>query len=303
MKVSVIIPTYNSPKSLYKCLLGFLAQTTRPDQVVVADDGSTQETRDVLNLPIFGPLALEHFWHEDHGWRRSRVLNEAILRCHHEYVIFCDGDCVPRYDFVANHMRHARPGYFVSGNRVNVPQQVHESFTDEMILGNRVFEAERLGESWPDALRHTLRLHPGRWEWLLNKLTYRYNVFCGCNSAAWREDLVRVNGFDEEFRGYGSEDREIGARLHNAGVRSRWLKYSLVLLHLNHPVRRGPEMDRQNRWRFRRAFLLGKRWAEVGLDGCGQGSPAAAPEARPAAGWAIEPGRGRRRTRFAVEPF
>lgn len=253
MKTAVVISTYNNPEPLRKTLLGFLAQTYTDFAILVADDGSDDRVRGLLAEPIFDPLPIQHVWHEDRGFRLSAIRNRAIAQSTAEYLIFCDADCVPRDDYVESHIRHARPNYFIAGARVNIPAAVHQTFSDEEILSQRIFDAGFLAGKRAALKRYRWRLSRGsRWESCLNWLTFRYCVFSGSNSSAWRDDLLAVNGFDESFTGYGSEDRDIGIRLHNNGVRSRYLKFSLVQMHLDHPQSYlDPVVAAENRRRFR----------------------------------------------------
>lgn len=268
MRVSLVISTYNSPASLHRCLLGFLVQTHRPAQVIVADDGSTADTAAVLRSPVFAPLAIEHVWQPDCGWRKSRVMNLALAHCHGDYVVVSDGDCIPRRDFIAAHMGHARPRTFLSGSMINLPRDCHAAIPDAAILDHSIFTPAGLAPYLPRADLRSLRLRlaPGRWEGLLNRLTARWCVLRGSNFSAWRSDLLEVNGFDESFV-YGKEDRELGLRLRNAGVGSRWLKYSLVQLHLDHD-RAWVDVDRyrEQRRRLRDLRRNGVTRVEPGID-------------------------------------
>ena len=275
-KISVIISTYNNPQSLRMCLLGMRHQTRPPDQIIIADDGSRPDTAAVLREPIFADLPLESVWHPDDGWRKCRILNLAITFAAGDYLIFSDGDTIPRKDFVASHLRYARRRTFLSGSCVNIPQPVFHQFRDAEIISNAVFDVSHLKQFWPQIREHTLKLSPGILESPLNYLTWRYCVLRGANFSAWREDLVRVNGFNEKLV-YGSEDRELGVRLRNSGVASRWLKYSLVQLHLDHS-RSGylnHEIANRQRWEFRKLFFTGKSRADEGLahsrERCGLG--------------------------------
>jgi glycosyltransferase involved in cell wall biosynthesis len=265
MKTSVIISTYNNPESLRKCLLSFLVQTRPPDQVIISDDGSGDATREVVESPEFHSLRLKHVWHEDRGWSKPVILNLSLTQVNSDYVIFCDGDCIVRSDFVESHCRLARPRCFVSGAPIQVPTHVHPRFDDDDITDNRVFQFDFLTTYWGISPKLRWRLHPGRWESLLNFVTYRYCVFRGSNASAWLSDILAVNGFDETFS-YGSDDREIGVRLRNAGVSSRWLKYSLCQLHLGHPAPRNDAQLRANRQRFRKLFFSGVTRVEPGID-------------------------------------
>ncbi len=264
MSTAVLISTYNSPESLRKTLLGLTVQTHRDFETIVADDGSGPETELILQKRAFRSLGIRHLWQPDRGWRKPRILNWAIAECLSDYIIFLDGDTIARADFVESHLRESRPKTYISGSRVHILQDVHRQFTDEDILTNRVFDIQELAKFDPELLKQRRRLH-ARWPTAMNLLTYRPNVFMGCNASAWREDLLAVNGFDEEFD-YGSEDRDLGARLTNSGCRSRWLKYSFVQLHLYHSFTRNAERIRRNRERFRNSSESRRTWVEPGVD-------------------------------------
>lgn len=266
MRVTLVISTYNDVAALRRCLLGVTAQARMPDQIVVSDDGSMPETLDLLRHPDFASLPLEHVWQHDDRWRKPQALNLALAHCTGDYVVFIDGDCVPRADFVAAHVRHSRPRTFLSGGQVPIPIDVHPLIPDAAFVDQRAFSPAYLRGIYPGIESSRRRLEPGRGEAVLNLLTWRYCTLRGSNFSAWMDDIRAVNGFDESF-GYGSEDREFGVRLRNAGVWSRWLKYSLVQLHLNH--RQGwvdPQVARRQRWKFRRLFLTGTTRVEPGLD-------------------------------------
>jgi glycosyltransferase involved in cell wall biosynthesis len=265
---AVIVSTFNAPESLRLSLLGFAAQKRSQFEVVVADDGSGPETAQVLADPALAGLPIRHVWHEDRGFRLCTIRNRAIAATEAEYLIFCDGDCIPRDDFVANHIQHRRPGCFVSGSRIDVCSDVFRALTDEEILSGRIFEPKYLTERDPSTKHQHWRLSRNPWyQGIFNLLTWRFCVFIGSNSAAWRDDLQRVNGFDEDHAGYGSEDRDMGVRLRNAGVRSKYLKFSLVQLHLRHlQPWIDPAIAQANRRRMKRRFLDGTTWVPNGLD-------------------------------------
>lgn len=264
--MSLIISTYDNAAALRLSLLGVRAQSHPPDEIVIADDGSAQATAALLRQPEFAGLPIRHAWHPDRGWRKSKVMNLAIALTTGEYLVGMDGDCIPRRDFVASHLRHARPRMFLSGPLIRVPAAVHRGFTDQEILDSTVFAPQRLEVRWPAAARHRRQLGPGRLEPWLNLVSWRPCVLMGGNFSLWRSDVIAVNGFDESFV-YGKEDRELGVRLRNAGIASRWLKYSLIVLHLDHP-RSWVDLDRyrEQRRRLRRLWFSGTTWITPGID-------------------------------------
>ncbi|MEE2826469.1 MAG: glycosyltransferase [Planctomycetota bacterium] len=268
MEIAVVLSTYNSPDVLRMSLLGFVAQQEADFQVLVADDGSDERTAKVLRESCFSSLNLKHVWHADEGFRLSAIRNAAIVATDADYLIFCDGDCIPRKDFVANHRRLARPSTFTAGGRIDVPSKVHRQFTEQQIVENQVFNPNFLEERDRGLRRFRNRLTAGQsMTAIMNRLTWRHCVFSGSNAAAWRKDLLDVNGFDEDFPGYGSEDRDMGVRLKNHGVKSRYLKYSLMQLHLDHPKSHfDPEISRRNREVFRRRKWDGTTRVAVGIE-------------------------------------
>ena len=265
MTTAVIVSTYNDPVSLRKTLLGLLVQTERDFQTIISDDGSTPETELLIRSPEFAKLDIQHVWQPDDGWRKQRALNHAFARCTADYIIHIDGDTITRADFVESHLRMRRPRTYLSSNRVGIPEKLHRHLSDEDILSNRVFDIDFLAAREPKLAKCRRRLHAGRWAMPLNYLTWRHRTLMGCNFSVWREDALAINGFDETF-GYGSEDREFGMRLSNNGCHSRWLKFSLVQLHLNHPRSRTTPQMKQNRRRFQKLFFTRKTRIDLGMD-------------------------------------
>jgi glycosyltransferase involved in cell wall biosynthesis len=113
-KATVIVSTFNRPDTLEKVIWGFQNQTCQDFELIVADDGSSSETAELLSGFLESGTALRHLWQEDHGFRKNRILNIAIDAANTPYLIFTDGDCIPRADFVETHLRLRRQGYFLS---------------------------------------------------------------------------------------------------------------------------------------------------------------------------------------------
>ncbi len=265
MKTALIISTYNQHEQLRKSLLGVLAQTERNFETIVADDGSTPETAEAIAQPEFAPLRIKHVWIPDRGWRKPRVMNLAVAQTDADYCVFLDGDTIPRNDYVESHLRNSRPQCYLSGARINIVPELHERLTDDDILSNRVFDLKYLTARDPRMLRYRYRLGRSPLAPLYNALTYRAWVWFGSNSSAWRKDILAVNGFNETFS-YGSDDREFGLRMRNAGIRSRYLKFSLIQLHLDHPTNPNVAQARRNRWRFRKVFFTRQTRSPLGID-------------------------------------
>ncbi|WP_250464976.1 glycosyltransferase family 2 protein [Microbulbifer litoralis] len=249
MNQSLILTTYNSPRWLEKVLWGYSCQTELPLEVIVADDGSTPETAElVARMRGETGLDIRHVWQRDDGFRKCRILNKAILHARGDYVVFTDGDCIPRRDFLAVHRRRAEPGYFLSGSYFKLPMSTSETISRDDILSGRCFDLSWLQAHGLKSRRKTMKLRAGpRLAPWLNRLTPTACNLKGSNASAWLEDILRVNGFDERMA-WGGLDREFGVRLENAGIKPRHVRYDAICVHLDHP--RGyadPEIVARNR--------------------------------------------------------
>jgi glycosyltransferase involved in cell wall biosynthesis len=243
MKTAVIISTYNSPVSLEKVLWGYAAQLFRDFELIVADDGSTAETRRVIEQFETEAMPVNHVWHPDKGFRKCTILNRAIASTNAEYLILSDGDCIPRSDFVSTHLALREPGRFLSGGTVWLPMQLSQQIEIDDITSGRVTDPKWLrANGLRQGFKAKTRLgrHP-RLQGLWDRLTLTHPTLNGHNTSAWRSDLVAANGFDERM-GYGGLDRELGERLENAGVHGKQVRHRAVCVHLHH--KRGYESAR-----------------------------------------------------------
>ena len=240
MRASVVLTTYNSPKLLEKSLWAFAQQADGVKlsdfEIVVADDGSTSETRELCShMAQRTGLVIQHVWHEDRGFRKCRILNQAVLAAQSEYLIFSDGDCLPRRNFVATHLRHAKPGHFLSGGRVCLPEMAGSRLDANAIRAGAFADVRWLRKNGVRLRRDSYRLLlPGWLERMGDRLTTTRATFNGHNASAWLSDLLRVNGFNEAM-GYGGLDRELGERLVNAGVKPLQIRHQAVCVHVDHP--------------------------------------------------------------------
>ena len=233
--VTVIFSTYNSPRWLEKVLWGFSVQTFKDFQIVVADDGSTAETAETLQALIAETgLNVTHVWQPDDGFQKTRILNKAILKADGEYLIFTDGDCIPRADFVETHMANARRGSFLSGGYFKLPETTSERIAKADIVSGNCFDVDWLTRNGLKPTYKTAKLTAtGFKRRLFNALTPTGATWNGHNASGWRSDIVAANGFDNRMQ-YGGEDRELGERLVNAGIKGKQIRYSAVVVHLHH---------------------------------------------------------------------
>ncbi len=267
MQLSVIVSTYNQPRWLEKTLWGYVAQGTSDFELVVADDGSGPETASIIErFRKESRLRLVHVWHEDRGFRKTRILNRAILASAGEYLIFSDGDCIPRDDFVQVHARLARRGRFLSGTAIHLPARLSERIAGDDIISGRFGTPSWLARNgfWPG--RKVLRLT--RTPWLgavADALSGVPGHFNGNNVSVWKDALVAVNGFDHDMT-YGGEDKSLGERLIHMGYRGQQIRHRAVVFHLDHarPYRTEDDL-RRNREIHARVLRHREVWARTGL--------------------------------------
>lgn len=234
-KISVIISTYNAEEWLKKVLWGFNCQIFKDFEVVIADDGSGPKTKELLeemSQKVFYNII--HVWQEDDGFQKSRILNKAVEACNAEYIIMTDGDCIPREDFVEVHYINKEPGYFISGGYYMLPMNISKLITLEDIEKQHCFNIHWLKEKGiPKTFKNNKLTASGMISKLLNTFTPTNASWNGHNSSGWKKDIINVNGFDERMQ-YGGQDRELGERLFNFGIKSKQLRYSAVCVHLDH---------------------------------------------------------------------
>lgn len=235
MKTSVILSTYNSVEWLEKVLWGFSVQTTTDFEIVIADDGSGNETKEkIVALKKYIKIPIIHVWQENNGFQKTKILNKAILASQSDYLIFTDGDCIPRNDFVATHLQFREEGYFLSGGYFKLPMNISKLIAQNDILNQNCFDINWLKLK---GLEHNIKnLKLSKCHFLtkiLNFLTPTKPTWNGHNASGWKSDLLAVDGFNEEMK-YGGEDRELGERLFNNGLKSKQIRYFAICIHLDH---------------------------------------------------------------------
>ncbi len=234
--VSIILSTYNQPESLLLSLWGYDVQTYRGFEVLVADDGSEVSTKELIDrMKTEVNFPLRHVYQKDKGFRKCAILNKAIRKSLGDYLIFSDGDIIPRSDFVETHVKLREQGKFLSGGTVRLPENFLEIIGKKEILKGLCFDRKWLEENGlkPSYKNVKLSVYGWRAAWM-NVLTPAGATWNGGNASGWKKDLVATAGFDQRMH-YGGEDRELGERLERMGVKGKQIRYSAVTLHLNHP--------------------------------------------------------------------
>ena len=238
MEISVLITTHERPEILRKVLEGYLHQVQMPDEIVVADDGSGASTRAVVDeFRCKMPVDVIHAWQEHRGIQLSKLRNHGTRQATGDYIIYTDGDCIPGPYFVSDHKRLAATSWFVQGTRMFVSEAAIPKIKgDESPL--ELFELWKRNEL--SKLRWIFRI-PGLW---IERRHVRGTK--SCNLGVFHEDVLSINGWNEDFIGYMRQDTEFCLRLMRSGVRRRDPLFSAVSFHLEHEKIVDPEQLEHN---------------------------------------------------------
>jgi len=259
---SLLIATYNWSPALDLCLKSVAQQKLLPDEVIIADDGSKKDTRDLI--AVFQqsfPIPLKHVWQEDEGFQLSRIRNKAIAASGFDYIIQIDGDLILHPYFIKDHMKLKKKKHFTTGSRVLL-----SPLTTQRLLLHRSLDValySKGNRNFFNGLRS---------KWVRAFLAPRYKTGSkhryyvkGCNMAFWKKDLVAVNGYNESFLGWGREDSELAIRLINAGVKKQFLKMGGICYHLFH-AEASRDLELRNRQMMDDAITNKMTWTEKGLN-------------------------------------
>lgn len=238
---TLILATYEMPRHLELVFAALERQSARDFEIMVCDDGSGPETRAIIDsFRERSGLHVKHLWQENKGFRKSRILNEAIRGSRGESLIFLDGDCVPHRHFVRDHLETQEAGRYLAGRRVELGRDLSEKLTPELV-SKGFFDLPRLpmlvsalkGET--EFLNRTIRVSVPRLRKLLKM--ERVADLKGCNYSVAREAMLAINGYDEAYEGYGREDTDVELRLQNLGLKIKSLKGLALQYHVWHPRR------------------------------------------------------------------
>ena len=239
MTSTLIISTYNWPEALNLVLKSVLNQSKAPDQVIIADDGSAVDTKVVIDaFKSKTTISVLHVWQEDTGFRKAKVLNKALMKSTGDYILQVDGDCILHRHFVKDHLSLAKPHQFLFGSRVTIKNTFLKSLFKNKVI-NFSF--------WSKGIKKRTRaMH-------VPILSYFYkasNVFSkkyrGCNTSYFKTDALAINGYNEEFEGWGREDSDFALRLLNNGVISRRIRYKAIVFHIYHFEKPKSNLEKNN---------------------------------------------------------
>jgi len=234
LETTLIISTYNWPKALELVLLSLLKQSILPDEIIIADDGSTKETKQLIerysNRFQFG---IQHIWQADNGFQKTSILNKAVAKAKGDYIIQIDGDIVLHKHFIKDHNESAKQGVFIHGSR---------TFLNKEITTNAIQASNINFSIFKNGIKNRFN---GLYSPCLSKIISRKNNNLkgtrGCNFSFWKQDFITVNGYNEDMIGWGKEDTELSVRLINNNLQKHKLKCRAVCYHLHHKIssRRG----------------------------------------------------------------
>lgn len=240
---SVIVTTYNRIEALVCVIEGLKMQRVLPNEVIIADDGSDQATKDkVKQLQATVPFPLIHVWQEDDGFRAAQIRNKAAARASYDYLIFMDGDCIPRKDFIQNHLQFQQCNKYITGNRIllSAAMTAHIEQTNDLPIQWsvwRIFNEKLKGHI--NRLLPLLKLPDGQWR--SKTQSHKWQGARTCNLALFKTDFDKVNGFDERYQGWGHEDADLAIRLINHAILRKDGRWGTGVYHLWHQ-----ENDRSN---------------------------------------------------------
>lgn len=259
MKIALIISTYNNPDYLALCLKSIKRQKRKPDEVIIADDGSKTETRDLIESMRSQIPNLKHVWHEDNGFQKAKIQNLAIKESDSDYIIITDQDCILQKNFIKDHKELAEPNCFISAYRC----RIKENFTKKILESSKLPSEELLLLNSKLNAKYSFRIKK---LWHKNELeTIQFDGTFGCNMSFWRKDFMDVNGFNEDFFGWGPEDSELTLRMMNNGVVRKKIFYSAIAFHLDHEEL-SKDMVPANKEIMNSTLESKSVWAKNGID-------------------------------------
>ena len=236
--ISILLATYNWPQALKLCLESLATQSDLNFEIIIADDGSTENTKQIIDaFRANHSLTITHLWQEDQGFRKTKILNQAIAAAQGDYLVFLDGDCIVQPDFVARHRELAQKGYLVTGSRVLLSEKLTQELLTWSAWDFKRFKArlpsERLKGGINKYLPLILKLGNGVWR---DYKKFVWRRIKGCNMACWKADAQAIDGFDESMTGWGHEDADFVFRLQRHHIKRKSGSWSTEVFHLFHKI-------------------------------------------------------------------
>ena len=229
MKTSLIITTYNWPAALELILLSLLKQSRLPDEIIIADDGSTEATKQLIERYTNKfQCGLHHIWQADKGFQKTTILNKAAAKANGDYIIQIDGDILLHKHFIKDHIHTAKKGAFIHASRVFLNKRITNKAFADLAYHFSIFTSgisNRL-----NGIRSPLL------STIISSNNDNLKGTRGCNFSFWKQDFIEANGYNEDMTGWGKEDTELSIRLMNNGLQKHKLKGKAVCYHLHHNI-------------------------------------------------------------------
>ena len=257
MTCSLIIATYNWYQALELVLLSVSKQTILPDEIIIADDGSNKETKNLvekyqkkLRTPI------KHVWQEDEGFRKTKILNKSFLQAKGEYIIQIDGDIIIHSKFIEDHLKNAKKNIFLHGSRSFLDHKLSQTSINEKVM-SFCFYQKGLRNRW-NAIYFPM----------ISKLVSPNKSLKktrGCNFSCFKKDFILINGYNEDMTGWGKEDTELSARLIHNNILKRHLKFCAISYHLEHKTSEKEELNKNSEI-LKNTVLRKTKYCKNGVD-------------------------------------
>ena len=239
LKSSLIISTYNWSEALDLVLKSALLQSELPNEIIIADDGSTDETKTLIALYTKkSKIPIIHIWHKDKGFKKAEILNKAIAKAQGQYIIQVDGDCIMHRNFVKDHISFSRKGQYLHGSRVNI-----QKYYLETLFKNRQVDFKFYSKG---IKKRTRAMYIPFLSNFYKKKENFSSKYRGCNTSFFKSDFLTINGYNERFEGWGREDSELAIRFHNLGLFARRLRFKGIVFHIYHPEKSKNRLELNN---------------------------------------------------------
>ena len=258
MKLTLIITTYNWPESLILVLKSVEKQTVQPSEIIIADDGSSNITKnEIEKFRQKSKLNIIHSWQADIGFRVARSRNKAILKSNGDYIILVDGDMILHPEFIKDHIFSAEIGYFVQGSRVLLSRDK----TKQIIKNKNInLSFYSLGIHNRNKAIHSIFLAK-----IFTIKSIDIKGVRSCNMAFYRNDFFNINGFNNLFEGWGREDSELAIRFINSNILRKKILFTAIQYHLWHNENNRATLDANN-FILESAIKNSTKWCENGVN-------------------------------------
>ena len=250
MTCSLIVTTYNWKEALELVIISALAQSELPQEIIIADDGSRDDTKELIeSLAVASKIPIIHSWQEDDDFRAAQSRNKAIAKASGEYIILIDGDMILHRDFIKDHKEFAQTGSFVQGSRVLLGKKRTAKLLDSKELTISYFDE--------DIKNRKNNIRSNFLSTLFSRQSSKLSGIKTCNMAFYKTDCMQINGFNDDFVGWGREDSEFVVRLMNSGIKRRNLKFKAVAYHIWHNENSRKSLDANDQMDHLKLLLTG----------------------------------------------